>query len=527
MLQAREVGAIPAVVQAWGARHLAQTDVYRVIGEQLADIVRDEEFAALYEPTGRQAIAPSVLALVTLFQYQEHVPDREAAKLVVARLDWKYALHLGLDEAGFDYSDLCHFRQRLLTHQATRLVFEQILQRIQALGFFRRRGKQRTDSIAVLGAVRTLSELETVSETLRLAVQALEAADRDWAERLVPASFRAQYACSRSDYRLSAAEQQAQLLQVGADGYWLLDLLAGAAAARLQALAAVQTLATVWAQRYRRVAGQVTVCPDAVPCTERIVTPHDVGVRAGQKRGKQWWGEKVHITETAEPGGPTFITDVQTGNASGGDAEELPTIRAQLAADDRLPAEQYVDSGYISGLQLAQSAQAGIDLVGPPLADTSPNGFKIADFQIDRAQRRAICPAGQVSVKWSRRSARDGSQAVNIQFAAATCAACPLRAQCTNGKGGRSLQLSEHYELLVARRAEAQTAAFKERMRARPAIEATLSELVRKYGLRRHRYRGDAKRDLENLLKAAACNLQRLARALVARSAAAAAPGSR
>jgi hypothetical protein len=54
-------------------------------------------------------------------------------------------------------------------------------------------------------------------------------------------------------------------------------------------------------------------------------------------------------------------------------------------------------------------------------------------------------------------------------------------------------------------------------MPARPAIEATLSELVRGHGPRRHRHRGDAKRHFENLLKGAACNLKPLVRALVAR----------
>src|SRR5205085_6789006 len=110
----------------------------------------------------------------------------------------------------------------------------------------------------------------------------------------------------------------------------------------------------------------------------------------------------------------------------------------------------------------------------------------------------------------------DGRQSVHIQFAAAVCAGCPLRPQCTTGKSGRSLHLSAHYEVVAARRAEAQKE-VRERMCARPAIEATLSELVRTHGLRRHRYRGEAKRAFENLLKGAACNLKRLVRALVAR----------
>ena len=92
-----------------------------------------------------------------------------------------------------------------------------------------------------------------------------------------------------------------------------------------------------------------------------------------------------------------------------------------------------------------------------------------------------------------------------------------MRAQCTTGQRGRRLPLSDHDERLAARRGEAQTEEFWARMRARPAIEATLSELVRTHGLRRHRYRGEAKRPFENLLKGAACNLKRLVRALVAR----------
>ena len=251
-------------------------------------------------------------------------------------------------------------------------------------------------------------------------------------------------------------------------------------------------------------------------CGERIISPHDPGARAGRKRGKGWVGEKVHVTETAEPGGPNFITDVATESAASHDTEALGGIRERLSGRGLLPEEQIVDGGYVSGQQLAASEAAGIELVGPPPADTSPQAFKLEAFTLNRAERVAICPAGVRSTKWGERTERDGSASIQIRFPASACAACPLRAQCTTSPRGRNLSLSEHHERLEARRAEARTPAFWERLKTRAAIEGTLSELVRAHGLRRHRYRGDAKRQFENLLKAAACNLKRLARVLAA-----------
>jgi len=273
----------------------------------------------------------------------------------------------------------------------------------------------------------------------------------------------------------------------------------------------------VWEQQFTIHAdGTPQKRADAVPATERIVTPHDPGVGYGQKRGQGWIGEKVRVTETAERGAPTVITDVTTAPASSGDVEALPAVRAHLAEQGMLPTEQHTDSGDLSGQQLAQSEAAGIVLIGPPLADTSPNGSKIDDVTLDRAARVAICPQGQRSVSWKQGKERDGSRTTRIGFAAATCAACPLRAFCTRGQGGRSLHVSDHHDRLVARRRAAQTPEFRALLRNRPASESTLSELVRVHGFRLHRYRGSPIRHQENLRKATACNLKRLTRALTA-----------
>lgn len=512
-LHPRDPMALPADIAAVGAMVLAPTNPYRCIGDQLADLLTDIDFAPLYTNHGRAAISPALLALVTIFQFLEDVPDRQAAELVRVRLDWKYALHLPVTDRGFDFSCLCYFRRRLLAHTAERGLFDLVLERIRRLGMLKPRGKQRTDSLGVLGAVRELSRLELVSETLRLALRAVEQAAPLWTQRQVPASFRAQYLHRATDYRLSRAQRQTALVAVGQDGAWLRARLADAPAA-VGALEAVATLATVWAQRYEEQGGDVRVREQTVDATALIVTPHDPGVRAGEKRGHRWRGEKAQVTETAEADQPNFITDMTTANASGVDSGALPMIRTRLRTAGLLPAEQYVDAGYVTGQQLADSAAEGIALLGPALPDTSPNSFKIADFVVDAERHQATCPAGQTSVKWRHKTERDGSAAVQIQFAAATCTACPLQPQCTSGHSGRSLHINEHYAWVAARRAAAQTERFRHKLWARSAIEATLSELVRAHGLRRHRYRGEQKRQAENLWKAAACNLKRLLRVL-------------
>src|SRR5215210_7165378 len=152
-LRGRDLREMPGDIGELGRRVLREGDRYRVIGEQLADIVGDEQFAAMYEPRGRAAISPSVLALVTIFQFLEDLPDREAARQVAVRLDWKYALRLPVGYPGFDFSCLSYFRTRLVEHERGRLLFEAILARVRALGFLRKHGKQRTDSLGVVGAV--------------------------------------------------------------------------------------------------------------------------------------------------------------------------------------------------------------------------------------------------------------------------------------------------------------------------------------------------------------------------------------
>jgi transposase len=203
-----------------GTQLLAPESPYRLVGEQLYTQYRDEDLADLYPAEGQPGLSPVDLAFVTAFQDMEDLADRAVADAVRLRLDWKYALHLPLDYSGFNFRVLSEYRARLVNHQAEARVFEALLKDLQALGVLKRRGRQRTDSLAVLTRVRQLNRLEWGVETLRVALQALLAVDPAWTRATVPPTWEERYGERCVAERLSGACCRPRRDAMG-NGYWI------------------------------------------------------------------------------------------------------------------------------------------------------------------------------------------------------------------------------------------------------------------------------------------------------------------
>src|SRR5262245_32683816 len=192
--------------------------------DHLGMVYTDDRFAALFAVRGRPAETPWRLALVTVLQFAEGLSDRQAADAVRGRIDWKYALGLALDDKGFHYSVLCEFRARLLDGGLEGVLLEELLAACRARGLLRMRGRQRTDSTHVLGALRLLNRLEQVAETVRAALDALAVADPEWLRARAPADWFERYGRRVEEYRLpqGRAVREALARQVGEDGLRLL-----------------------------------------------------------------------------------------------------------------------------------------------------------------------------------------------------------------------------------------------------------------------------------------------------------------
>lgn len=69
-----------------------------------------------------------------------------------------------------------------------RKVLDLLLVRLKDKGLVKERGKQRSDSTHVIGAVRDLNRLELAGECVRAALEAITAASPGWIERVLEVS---------------------------------------------------------------------------------------------------------------------------------------------------------------------------------------------------------------------------------------------------------------------------------------------------------------------------------------------------
>jgi transposase len=498
--------------------------------DELGAIFADADFADLFSKLGRPALPPWRLALVTILQFREDLPDRRAAEAVRARIDWKYLLGLELTDPGFDHSALCEFRARLLEGSAEERLLRKLLEACQARGLLKARGRQRTDATHVLASIRVLNRLELVGETLRAALNELATVAPDWLRAAAPEAWYKRYAHRVEDGRLpqATAEREAYARAVGEDGFALLDRLDEPATPEgLGRLPAVELLRQVWARQFVREGGAPpgggSVRPrgkgDPLPSAEPVESPYDPQARFRTRSGTSWTGYVVHLTETCEDDKVNLLTHAMTTVATVHEARCTAAIHQALAGKGLTPGEHLVDAAYVDAELLVRGRkELGIELLGPPRPNPSwqgkvEGGHTIDRFDIDWDEQRVRCPQGKLSSAWSPQLDQAGTSYISVWFRKADCAACTARPLCTQaGHQARHLKLqprAEH-EALKAARERLATKEGRRRHARRAGIEGTLSQGVRAFGLRRARYRGLAKTHLQHVATAAAINLARV-----------------
>ena len=499
---------------------LPANSIFAFLHEHRDSLFPDGMFTDLFAAIGRRSVPPSVVATVMVLQRLEGLSDREAVDRFSFDARWRYAAGVGgwdgpAHLAGFAHTVLVDMRERLRRSQRPDRIFDVALTAARQAGLIGRR--RVLDSTPLYDAVATMDTITLIRSAIRGLLTAAGPGLAGLAETLRAVLD------SGDDYASAAkpvidwddqAAREALIDSRARDGYALLAALDGRTDLPAPVTAAMRLLATVLGQDLETGEGGVLRIARKV-APDRIISTVDPQARHGHKTNHRGFdGYKGHVA--LDPDSEIITaTDVTAGNT--GDAEPVAGLIADLTDPATTTGGQpgdatvYGDCAYGAGEVLDQLDAAGIDTKTKVQPPNAPKGkFPKDRFTIDLHARTVTCPNGTtVAIRPTNGRTRDVGRA---DFGAA-CTTCPLRAQCTDSKTGRTITISRWETQLTAARSRQTDPAWRADYRAtRPKVERKIAHLMRRrHGGRRARMRGQARIGADFTLLAAAVNLARLA----------------
>jgi len=553
---------------------VAPSSVYALLHRERDRLFPDELFADLFSDRGRRSVPPSVVATVMVLQRLEGLSDREAVERYTFDARWRYAAGVGGYDCGgwgrFAHTVLVDMRARLGASGDPKRIFRVSKEAAAEAGLV---GARRVlDSTPLYDAVTTMDTITLIRSAirglLRVADDALEAELRaalgsgddygssakphiDWddaeaRDTLIDSRARDAFAClAVLEGRQLGPEvgEAAELLAtvVGQD----LEQSDDGAFRIARRVARDRVISTVdpearhghktAARGFDGYKGHVAIDPDSEIITDTAVTAGnagDAGVAEdliddlvggasaapvdgddtpepapGPKRkgGGGGRGRRVGRAKNTKQAARAR----RAGARASARRAKLQRRANQQAHHDRADRPTvYGDAAYGTGEFLDRLAVHGVDSRCKTQPPTAAGGLFAKDrFVINLDDDTVACP-NEVTV-----SIRRGGDGDGIAYFAGACRACPLRAQCTNAEGGRTIRVGRHEQRLADARSQQQDPEWAADYRAtRPKIERKLAHMMRrKHGGRRARVRGTRKVDADFTLLAAAHNLARLA----------------
>ena len=517
---------------------LSETSLYRLLRERGEALFPDESFADLFADIGRHSVPPRIVATVMVLQRFEGLSDREAVDRFAFDLRWKYAAMVDLDFPGFVHTVLVDMRARLRGSSRPNRIFEATLEMAKSAGLVGR--KRVLDSTALYDAVATQDTVTMIRGAIR---KLLSTVDKALASELRGVLTR------DDDYVASGKPicdwddepaREALIDGLARDAYAVLAFLHGRELSEVVKEAAALVARVVGQDLEQREDGLFRIARRVAP--DRVISVVDPEARHGHKTAARGFdGYKGHIAIDPDS---EIITAVAVTAGNVGDATAAPELLKDIlretsskavtapgegAAESNEtdvtltdarseptdgeaepPVEIYGDASYGSAelLELIENGGAAAEVkVQPPCARIGQ--FTQDKFTVDIRGGTVTCPNG-VLVQLQRYKGLDSAYA---RFGA-HCTDCPMRAQCTDAKAGRIVNVHAKHELLDRHRKRHAEPANRKRYReTRPKVERKLAHLMRrKHGGRRSRVRGTLRIGHDFALLAAATNLARFAK---------------
>ncbi len=455
------------------------------------------ELASCYSADeGRPADDPVLMVKLEFLQFQYDLSDREVIAEAQVNVAFRYFLDVSIESTLPHPSLLSVFRRRLgpEKHEA---LFQELLRQARTHGLVKDRLRLK-DATHVIANIAIPSTLRLVAETRDQLLVAAESFDphRVAQEHLRADRLRQATATLSDEERLF---QRVQHLRELVD--WA-DTLTSPSASPAQN----QTLRDALQLAHKVLADREQPHPH-----DRVLSIHDPDARIG-KHGGYFNGYLLDVALDADSELVTAVDLLPANVDEAANAQALLT-REKFAQHNTVQALSIDGIGFRGDLLRQWTDPRGLNLqvfVPPTPRQVREGCFTPDDFALDASGERLICPNEATSTRRTRTHCNSGW---DYHFVRSTCMECRLQKQCLPRlprRSGRSVVKNDYEIEYAAARAKALTPAYAAARRQHSRIERKLAEMVRQHALRRARYWGRARMQIQALLTALVVNIKRM-----------------
>ena len=499
----------------------------KMLDESWAGIFRDHirhilpvHLLALHFSTGMGRPTNELVAMMgaMLLQQMHDLTDEETAEQFAFNIQWHYALDITNNSDKTAYvcpKSIWNMRSIMTQYGLYDHVFEAVGDELMET-FDADPSLQRIDSVHIFSNMKHLGRIGIFTGTIKKFLVNLKRQHKNEFKDL-DLNLRDRYLKKEeaSAFSMVKPSESTKTLQMVADDlFYLINRFAShhsiSSMSSYQLLMRVLKEQCITEQGENTDGSRVTLKANKDIPSDSLQNPSDPDAGYSGHKGK---GYQVQIAETysteedAETLSLITYVDVQAAHESDADAL-LPYLEA---AEQRgvKPEEISADTLYGSDDNHEAAKQKGVDLIAPTLDPQKDLFCTLTDFEFSENGFVISCPEKCQPLKKSKKKDR-----FTIAFSSERCNACPRVNHCPVKPGKKDLSYLRYNEKnvrLAQRRAYERTDEFKEKYRFRAGVEATMSQLDRRTGIKHLRVRGMKAVRFAATMKATALNIIRAA----------------
>ena len=501
----------------------------KMLDESWAGIFRDHirqvlpvDFLALHFNTNMGRPTNELVAMMgaMVLQQMNDLNDVETAEQFAFNIQWHYALDITDNSDKNAYvcpRSILNMRSVMTKYGIYDRVFDAIGDELIKI-FDADTSLQRIDSVHIFSNMKHLGRIGIFTGTIKKFLVNLKRHHKDEFNEL-DLNLRDRYLKKEEESAFSMVKpsQSAKTLQMVADDLFFLINRFGShsdipSMKTYQLMTRVLKEQCIMEQDENTHEKRMTLKANKDIPSDSLQNPSDPDAGYDGHKGK---GYQVQVAETysAEEGDDgnklsliTYI-DVQAAHESDADAV-IPYIEATEQRGIK-PEQALADTVYGGDDNYETAKEQGVILVAPTLDKQKDLFCTLTDFEFSDNGFVISCPGNCQPVKTSKKKDR-----FVIAFSSEKCSACPRAGHCPVKPGKKDLNYLRYNEKnvrLAKRRQYERTDDFKNKYRFRAGVEATMSQLDRRTGIKHLRVRGMKAVRFAATMKAAALNIIRAA----------------